>query len=91
MKHALAASIGLAGLLHAQLGAPGGSNLGVPAVPGTRTPESSPATAVSPLQSPAPGGASDTGAGSTGAGTATAPMPGISFGAAPPPLISPNR
>jgi hypothetical protein len=84
------AAVALAGLLLAQIGTPGGSNLGVPAVPGTRVPESNPATSIAPSQSPAPSGPAAPSSGEATIST-PAPAPSLSFGAAPPPLVSPNR
>ena len=90
MKHGFAA-LAMAGLMLAQMNTPGSYNLGIPAVPGTRVPESNSATAVSPSQSPALGNSTAPGTGAGAAGQNAAPATGISFGAAPPPLISPNR
>jgi len=90
VRDRLAASLAMAGLVLAQIGAPS-SNLGIPQVPGTRTPESNPATA---MPSPQISGSSTQTAPST-AGATTAPGtasgPGYSFGAAPPPIASPGR
>jgi hypothetical protein len=92
MKHEFTAAVVTAGLALAQLSTPGSYNLGVPAVPGTRVPESNPATAVPAPQSAAPG-----------LSTAPAPTfsptfapsssggPAYSFGAAPPPMVAPGR
>jgi hypothetical protein len=77
-----------AGLLLAQLGAP--SNLGVPAVPGTNTPESSPATTpVAPSAGVGTPQAST--AGTAPAAPAATGGPAYSFGAAPAPVVSPGR
>jgi hypothetical protein len=91
----LAIAVGLAGQVFAQMNTPTGSyNLGTPAVPGTRTPESNPATAVPSSPSPGAGGLATTPPTSTGVGI-TSPYatqgPGTSFGAAPPPIVSPSR
>ena len=73
-------------------GAPGAYNLGVPTVPGTRTPESNPGTAITPASPrPAPSPALGPTAPS-GGGAAPAPTgPAYSFGAAPPPIAAPGR
>jgi len=86
------AASAMAGLILAQISTPGASyNGGVPAVPGTRVPESNPATAVPPPQTAAPSAPSA----GTGSSFATAPSsnsgPAYSFGAAPPPVVSPAR
>ena len=93
MQHRIAAVLGMAGLALAQLTPPGGSNLGIPAVPGTRVPESNPGTVVSPP----PAASSGSSAPAANSGTA-APAPGsngagpaYSFGAAPPPVIAPGK
>jgi hypothetical protein len=78
-----------AGLLLAQASAP--ANLGVPAVPGTYTPESSPATAPA-APSPGSGSVPAPGAGTAApAGPAAPSGPAYSFGAAPGPVVSPGR
>jgi hypothetical protein len=92
----IGAVLAIAGVLLAQLAAPSPSaaqtysGTGTPAIPGTRTPEQSPATAapapVPTANPPAPAGSSP----AIGSGT-SAPAPGLSFGAAPAPLVSPNR
>jgi hypothetical protein len=62
---------------------------GPPQLPGTWTPEQSPATTIVP---PATAPVAPTNPGqATGTGTAAPPSPGLSFGAAPPPVVSPNR
>ncbi len=82
---------GLSLLLLAQAAGAPSYNLGIPVLPGTYTPESNPATVVTP---PPPNAAppAPPAPGSIPAGTAaTAPPgptsgPGYSFGAAPPPI-----
>jgi len=61
--------------------------LGPPQLPGTWTPEQNPATtivppAAAPITPANPGQATQ---------MAAPPSPGLSFGAAPPPVVSPNR
>jgi len=81
-------ALALAGLILAQ-GTPPATNLGTPQTPGTRTPEQNPATVVTiPQPPPAATPSAPSPAIPVSPGT---PAPGISFGAAPPPLISPNR
>jgi hypothetical protein len=92
MQYRFAAVLGMAGLALAQLTPPGTSNLGIPAVPGTRVPESNPGTAIAPPAVSAgssapvvnPGTAAPT-PGSSSAG------PAYSFGAAPPPVVAPGK
>jgi hypothetical protein len=62
-----------------------------PAITGTRTPEQSPATAVQSPAISAPSGAARAGTGPAIEGSTSAPSPGLSFGAAPAPIVSPNR
>jgi hypothetical protein len=66
------------------------SGTGTPAITGTRTPEQSPATSV---QAPAtgPSAAAPASTGPAIGGSTSAPSPGLSFGAAPAPIVSPNR
>jgi hypothetical protein len=92
MKHELAAILTAAGLVLAQLSTSGSSTLGVPSVPGTRVPESNPATSVMPPPNSAPSGlaAPSASAGST-PGPSSNSGPAYSFGAAPAPLVSPGR
>jgi hypothetical protein len=82
-----ATALVLAGLLMAQTTGTT-YNLGTPTIPGTRTPEQSPATTiwVPPAGPPAT-------AAPIASGEAAGPplSPGLSFGAAPPPVVSPNR
>jgi hypothetical protein len=91
MKHEYAAVLATA-LVLAQLNAPGSYNLGIPATPGTRVPESNPATAITPPSSPAPNSST---APSAGTAAPAAPIgntgPAYSFGAAPAPIVSPGR
>jgi|HubBroStandDraft_3_1064219.scaffolds.fasta_scaffold723052_1 hypothetical protein len=86
------AAMAIAGLFMAQLSTPGYVNLGVPAVPGTRMPESNPATAAPMPQSSVPSSLS---APTTSAGPAALPGssagPAYSFGAAPSPVVAPGR
>ena len=96
VHHKLAVFTLFAGLSLAQLTPPGTSNLGVPSVPGTRVPENSPATAVTPPATlPLRGAAAATSPSSDGAGAVSAPSgnsgPAYSFGAAPPPVVAPGR
>ncbi len=92
MKHQLAAALMTASLFLAQLTVPGSYNLGIPAVPGTRVPESNPGTAVFAPPSPAPSSFS---APSVAGSSMSSPVmnsgPAYSFGAAPPPTVSPGR
>ena len=95
MTHKTLARTGvLAGLLLAQVNMPDtSSNLGIPRLYGTRTPEQNPATTVVPTPSygtppagtpsPAAGISSPPATGNTG--------PAYSFGAAPPPVVGPGR
>jgi hypothetical protein len=62
-----------------------------PAIAGTHTPEQNPATAVQAPPTSAPSGAAPAGTGPTIGGGTSAPAPGLSFGAAPAPIVSPNR
>jgi hypothetical protein len=62
-----------------------------PAIAGTHTPEQNPATAVQTPATSAPSGAAAAGAGPAIEGSTGAPAPGLSFGAAPAPIVSPNR
>jgi hypothetical protein len=90
MHHRPAVILGIAGLVLAQLSTP--SNLGVPAVPGTRVPESNPATAVPAPQSAAPSSVPGPAGGSSTTPSAGASQgPAYSFGVAPAPLVSPGR
>lgn len=91
-----AAVLAVAGMVLAQLLTPGAPNLGIPAVPGTRVPESNPATAVTPPPSYTPGSSGAAPSGSAAPPPApsepAAPSgPAYSFGAAPPPMTSPGR
>jgi hypothetical protein len=61
---------------------------GPPQLPGTWTPEQSPATTVVP---PAAASTAPPNPGQPTGSVTAAPSPGLSFGAAPPPVISPNR
>jgi len=89
MKSKLAI-IAVAGLLLTQFSVPGTYNLGVPRTPGTRAPENNPGTAIVSPSNPAP----TTPTAPVPAGTA-APAensgPAYSFGAAPPPILSPGK
>ena len=94
-KAAIGVGFGL--LLLAQAGSAPSDNLGVPTVPGTRTPESNPATAATlPTYRGPP--AATPGAGSVNSGTDTPPPaapgstsgPAYSFGAATPPIGPPG-
>jgi hypothetical protein len=96
-KLSAAAALAIAALVLAQIGAPtpgvAQTYLGTPtpAITGTHTPEQNPATAV---QSPAVAARSGTVPAGTGPaieGSTSAPSPGLSFGAAPAPIVSPNR
>ena len=69
----------------------GGSNLGTPQVPGTRTPESNPGTAVASPQAATPGASSGVSSSATSPTPGAASGPGYSFGAAPAPVTSPGR
>jgi hypothetical protein len=92
MQHKLAASLAITALILAQLNTPGTYNGGVPQVPGTRVPESNPATSLSVPQSYSPSSLS---APTMGTSPAAVPSgntgPAYSFGAAPPPIVSPAR
>jgi hypothetical protein len=90
-KPSAAAVLSIAALVLALVGAPRLSvaqsyqGTPTPAITGTRTLEQSPATVVqAPRAAPVPAGRSP--ASSTGE-----PAPGLSFGAAPAPIVSPNR
>jgi hypothetical protein len=92
-----AASLAITAVVLAQVAAPRSgvaqTYLGTPtpAITGTHTPEQNPATAV---QSPAVSARSGTAPAGTGPaieGSTSAPAPGLSFGAAPAPIVSPNR
>ena len=90
-----AAVLTVAGVILAQLLTPGATNLGIPAVPGTRVPESNPATAVAPpIYTPSipdtPSSGASAPAPATG-GPVAPSGPAYSFGAAPPPVTSPGR
>jgi hypothetical protein len=63
--------------------------LGPPQLPGTWTPEQNPATTIVPPTA-APVAPANRGQ-ATGTGNAAPPSPGLSFGAAPPPVVSPNH
>ena len=88
------AALAIAALGLAQIAAPSPSlaqtylGTGTPAIPGTRTPEQSPATSV---QVPAFSAPPASPSGPAVSGSTTAPEPGLSFGAAPAPIVSPNR
>ncbi|HXC29852.1 MAG TPA: hypothetical protein VNV38_17990 [Stellaceae bacterium] len=90
MKYQLVA-LTLAGVLLAQMNSYNG---GIPITPGTSVPESSPAYDRPPpsrnaAPSSSPAASSSVGSGS---GASTAPAgPAYSFGAAPPPVVSPGR
>jgi len=89
MKHPLVA-LAVAGLMLAQMNSYNG---GIPITPGTSVPERNPAVDTPrPSRAPStgsPGASPPTGSGS---GTSTAPAgPGYSFGAAPPPVVSPDH
>lgn len=91
MQHKFAALIA-AGVVLAQLSAPGASyNGGIPSVPGTSVPESSPATTIPAPRNTAPSSSPAAPTGGTGAGVSSATGPAYSFGAAPAPIISPGR
>jgi hypothetical protein len=85
------AALAVAGLILAQLSTPGTYNTGIPATPGTRVPEDSPATRLPPPQSYGPSSLSTPSL----ATTPTVPNgntgPAYSFGAAPPPVVSPSK
>jgi hypothetical protein len=87
----------VAGLVLAQLSTPGSSyNLGIPITPGTRVPEDSPTTRLTAPQTYSPSSLSTPSLGNPGLGTTpTVPNgntgPAYSFGAAPPPMVSPAR
>jgi hypothetical protein len=90
MQRRMSAFLGLTGLILVQLN--GASNLGVPAVPGTRVPESNPATAVPAPQSAAPSSRLGSAGGSSTTPSAGASQgPAYSFGVAPAPVVSPGR
>jgi len=98
MRRKLALGSGFALLLLAQAGGTQSYNLGVPTVPGTHTPESNPATAVTAPSDSATNPAFAPGAtsGNSATGTLTTATPGpngpaYSFGAAPPPVVAPGR
>ena len=82
------AMIVVAGLLLTQFSVPGSYNLGVPRTQGTNAPENNPATAIMPA--PAPSG-STASAPAASAGPAANSGPAYSFGAAPPPVVSPGK
>jgi hypothetical protein len=93
-KCCAAAALAAAAFVLARAGAP---SLGVaqtyqgtptPAIAGTRTPEQNPATSV---QAPAISAPNATAPGPVIGGGTSAPAPGLSFGAAPAPIVSPNR
>ena len=81
----------IAGLLLAQLNPPGGYNLGMPQTPGARVPESNPGTAVIPPASVGPPAAPSSNAPAAPSGASAPGGPAYSFGAAPPPVVSPGR
>jgi hypothetical protein len=94
-RRKLALGAGLALLVLAQAGGTSSYNLGVPTVPGTRTPESNPATAVTPPAYGNPATAPGSGSANSSTGTPTTATPGssgpaYSFGAAPPPVVAPG-
>jgi hypothetical protein len=91
-KPSAAAVLSIAALVVALVGAPRPSvaqsyqGTPTPAISGTRTLEQSPATVVhAPRGAPAPAGMSPA------IGGTSEPAPGLSFGAAPAPIVSPNR
>ena len=86
-----AAALVLAGLMLAQLSAPGGNSTGIPATPGTRVPEDSPATRLPPPQSYGPSSLSTPSLGTTPTVPNGNTGPAYSFGAAPPPVVSPSK
>ncbi|HWD56987.1 MAG TPA: hypothetical protein VG308_01810 [Stellaceae bacterium] len=78
----------LAALLLAQAS----SNLGIPQTPGTRVPESNPATSiVTPQSAPPPASASASGPAAPAPAPSGNSGPAYSFGAAPPPVVSPGH
>jgi hypothetical protein len=78
-------------LLLAQMNAPGAStNLGVPSLSGTRTPEQNPATAMPSPPSPSPPAPPASNASAPPA-LGSSEGPAYSFGAAPPPVTAPSR
>ena len=85
-------ALAVAGLMLAQVNTGASYNGGIPLVPGTRVPESNP-TIPGPVPfTPAPSSP----VGPASPGTASAPStssqgPAYSFGAAPAPIVSPNR
>jgi hypothetical protein len=88
------AALAIAILGLAQIAAPGPSlaqtylGTGTPAITGTHTPEQSPATSVQMPAFSAPYAATP---GPAINESTSAPEPGLSFGAAPAPIVSPNR
>ena len=89
MKSKLA-MIAVAGLLLTQFSVPGTYNLGVPRTPGTRAPENNPGTAIVSPSNPAPTAPAEP-APVGNAAPALNNGPAYSFGAAPPPLVSPGK
>ena len=86
-------ALAVAGLILAQANTGASYNGGIPLVPGTRVPESNPAIPGPAPFTPAPSSGSGI---STNSETAPAPStsstgPAYSFGAAPAPIVSPNR
>jgi hypothetical protein len=88
----LVRALAMAGFVLAQMSGTS-SNLGTPAITGTRTPESNPGTSMSSSESPSPGASTMAGANPAVSppSLGTTSGPAYSFGAAPPPTISPNR
>lgn len=80
-----------AGLLSAQLNPPGGYNLGMPQTPGARVPESNPGTAIIPPQAPVPSSQPAPGNAAAPSSSPAPAGPAYSFGAPPPPVVSPGR
>jgi hypothetical protein len=91
MERKPAAALVLAGLILAQIGAPSSNSTGIPATPGTRVPEDSPATRLPPPQSYGPSSLSTPSLGTTPTVPNGNTGPAYSFGAAPPPIVSPGK
>ena len=81
----------VAGLVLAQLNTSDSYNSGIPKTPGTRVPEDSPATRLLPPQIYGPSSLSTPRLGTTPTVPNGNTGPAYSFGAAPPPTVSPSK
>ena len=96
---AFAVTVGVAALAHGQTASDNSAaaramtpSIGMPQTPGTRIPETNPGT--TPVAPPSAGPSGGNGSAAANAGISNPYLgggPGVSFGAAPPPVTSPAR